>query len=341
MRLLGIETSCDETAAAVVEDGIHLLANVVASQVPLHAPHGGVVPEVAARAHLTGLLPVLREALAQAGCRWQDLDGIAVTYGPGLAGALLVGVSVAKALALALGLPLVPVNHLEGHLYANWLDAAAPPFPALGLVVSGGHSDLVAIEGHGRHRLLGGTRDDAAGEAFDKAARILGLGFPGGPAIQRAAALGDPRRYPLPKAWLVDSDDFSFSGLKTALLRQAIALGLYAPDRGPLADETMSQERADLSAAFQEAVVEVLVGKAVAAARRLGAQAVLLAGGVAANLRLRTLLRERSPVNVYVPPVILCTDNAAMIAAAGFFQLLRMPKAAGLGLDVDPGLRFA
>ena len=266
MRLLGIETSCDETAAAVVEDGVRLVANVVASQVPLHAPHGGVIPEVAARAHLTQMLPVLRETLAQANCRWEDLDAIAVTYGPGLAGALLVGLSVAKSLAVALGLPLVPVNHLEGHFYAAWLDAEAPPFPALGLVVSGGHSDLVAIDGHDRQRLLGATRDDAAGEAFDKAARILGLGFPGGPAIQRAAENGDSTRFPLPRAWLPDTDDFSFSGLKTALLRQAINLGLYEPERGPIGGEGRSQDIADLAASFQEAVADVLVAKTVAAA---------------------------------------------------------------------------
>jgi N6-L-threonylcarbamoyladenine synthase len=340
MKLLGIETSCDETAAAIVEDGVRLVANVVASQVQLHAPHGGVIPEVAARAHLTTVLPVLRETLAQAHIGWKDLDGIAVTYGPGLAGALLVGVSVAKSLAMALGLPLIPVNHLEGHFYAAWLDAEAPVFPALGLVVSGGHSDLVALGGHGRQHLLGATRDDAAGEAFDKAARILGLGFPGGPAIQRAAVSGDPSRYTLPRAWLPETNDFSFSGLKTALLRQAIVLGLYEPDRGPVGTEDRAQDVADLAASFQEAVADVLVEKTVAVARRHHVKSVILAGGVAANARLRALLRDASPIPVHVPPVALCTDNAAMIAAAGAFQRLHSPQEAYLDLDVAPGLRF-
>jgi len=217
MKILGIETSCDETAAAIVEDGTVILSNVVASQVDIHSRYGGIVPEVASRQHLLTILPVVNNALTQAKMGWQDINVIAVTYGPGLAGSLLVGVNVAKALALACRIPLIGVNHLEGHIYANWLNHNQPILPCLCLIVSGGHSDLLLMEGHGQFKKLGRTRDDAAGEAFDKGARILGLGYPGGPAIQAAAKIGAPS-IPLPRAWLKGSDDFSFSGLKTALL---------------------------------------------------------------------------------------------------------------------------
>jgi N6-L-threonylcarbamoyladenine synthase len=330
VNVLGIETSCDETAAAVVEDGRRLRGNVVASQAALHGRYGGVVPEVAARQHLAALLPVVEAALDEARCRWRDLDAIAVTAGPGLAGALLVGVSTAKALAYAKDLPLVAVNHLEAHLYANWLEepaAAPPPFPALGLIVSGGHTDLVVMEGHGKLRRVGRTRDDAAGEAFDKVARLLGLGFPGGPEIERAAARCAQPTVRLPRAWLGESNDFSFSGLKTAVLH------LVRGERGaaPPPEET--------AAAFQEAVVDVLATKTARAAARLGARAVLLSGGVAANGPLREALRARSPVPVYVPRPGLCTDNGAMVAACAAFRF--EAGRAGWDLDVSPNLPVA
>lgn len=328
MRILGIETSCDETAAGVVEDGRVLLSNVVSSQEALHAQYGGVVPEVASRQHLLALPATVEAALQRAGVGWGGIDAIAVTHGPGLAGALLTGVSYAKGLAYALGLPLVPVNHLEGHLYANWIDAPEPEFPAVSLIVSGGHTALFLATGHGAYRQLGATLDDAAGEAFDKVARLLGLGFPGGPAIQRVAAGARPRPgLELPRAWLPGTADFSFSGLKTAtlhLLRRLESEGEAAPV-------------AEIAAAFQEAVVDVLAAKTVEAAQAWHARSVLLGGGVAANLLLRQALAERSPVPVRVAPVPLCTDNGAMVAAAGYFRYLAGERAT-LDLDATPNL---
>jgi N6-L-threonylcarbamoyladenine synthase len=327
-RILGIETSCDETAAAVVVDGRRIEANVVASQEEIHRQTGGVVPETASRLHLRTLVPVLEETLATAGRGWDEIDAIAVTHGPGLAGSLLVGLNTAKAVAFARGLPLIGINHLEGHVYANWLvEGAEPEFPLVSLIVSGGHSDLVLMDGHGQYRRLGRTRDDAAGEAFDKAARMMGLGYPGGPAIQQAAEQGDPTRYPLPRAWLAGSYDFSFSGLKTAVLRTVEQAGpdLVVPD---------------LAASFQEAIVDVLATKTVEAAREHGARTIALAGGVAANLPLRARVRELSPVPVLIPPVRLCTDNAAMIAAAGHFRYVGGESSA-LDLDAIPSLPIA
>jgi N6-L-threonylcarbamoyladenine synthase len=325
MKILAIESSCDETAAAVVEDGRKILSNQIASQVEIHARYGGVVPEVASRQHLLSIIPILKQAMAEARVRWEDLSGIAVTVGPGLAGSLLVGVNVAKAAALAHNLSLIGVNHLEGHLYANWLGEKSIEFPAVCLIVSGGHSDLVLVRGHGDYAVLGRTRDDAAGEAFDKAARILDLGYPGGPAIERAAN-GGTASIPLPRAWLKGSYDFSFSGVKTALLR--------------LAEAGKISSAADAAASFQEAVVDVLVTKTVAVARERRAKQVLLAGGVAANALLRQRLVENSPLPVLVPPPILCTDNAAMIAACGHYRL-QAGKTNGLDLDVTPGLKLS
>jgi len=325
MLVLGIETSCDETAAGVVEDGRRLLANVVASQAAVHARYGGVVPEVASRHHIEAMLPVVKAALAEARCAASDLDAVAVTAGPGLAGSLLVGLNTAKSLAYAWDKPLIGVNHLEGHLYANWLQSdsvhpepvEAPPLPAIVLIVSGGHSELLLAEDHGVYRLLGRTRDDAAGEAFDKAARVLGLGFPGGPAIERAAREAGPKPPRLPRAWLGHSSDFSFSGLKTAVAR--VAAESDAP-------------RADIAAGFQTAVIDVLTRKAVDAAQQTGAACILLSGGVAANGPLRDLMRQRSPVPVFVPPPVLCTDNGAMIAAAAHY--CAAAGRAALSLDV-------
>ena len=324
MKILGIETSCDETAAAVVEDGTGILSNQIASQVEIHARYGGVVPEVASRQHLLSVIPVIERAVTEAGVSWKDLSGIAVTMGPGLAGSLLVGVNAAKAMALARGLPLIGINHLEAHIYANWLGADGIDFPVVCLIVSGGHSDLVLMKGHGDYAVLGRTRDDAAGEAFDKAARILGLGYPGGPAIEKASRQGTAS-IQLPRAWLRDSHDFSFSGVKTALLR--------------LVEAGRVSSVADAAASFQAAVVEVLVTKTVAVAKERRVKKVLLSGGVASNSWLREQLVKHSPLPVLVPPPILCTDNAAMIAACGYYRR-QAGRADGLDLDVVPSLKL-
>jgi N6-L-threonylcarbamoyladenine synthase len=345
MKILGIETSCDETAAAVVEDGSRIISNVVASQIDIHARYGGVVPEVASRQHLLTIIPVIRQAMT--GISWPDINGIAVTFGPGLAGSLLVGVNVAKALALAKKLPLTGVNHLEAHIYANWLDfspesspSTCSPydsgrragegtvrvnckvkFPCLCLVVSGGHSDLVLMKGHGQFEKLGRTRDDAAGEAFDKAARILGLGYPGGPAIEQASRSGIPN-LSLPRAWLKESHDFSFSGLKTALWHLVNKGGVSV---------------ADAAASFQLAVADVLVTKTIEAAGQLKVEQILLSGGVAANKMLTRQFLANSPVPVLIPPPHLCTDNAAMVAACGYYHF-QAGKTSGYDLDVVPSL---
>lgn len=341
--ILGIETSCDETAAAVVADGRRILSNVVASQVELHRKYGGVFPEVAARQHIVTLLPVIEEALRTAGVGWDALAAVAVTRGPGLAGSLLVGVNAAKGIAWARGLPLIGVNHLEGHVYSNWLEAEGnrpdKTFPVLVLIVSGGHTELVVMRDHGCYERLGGTVDDAAGEAFDKVARLLGLGYPGGPAIQQAAADGDPTAFAFPRAWLPDTYDFSFSGLKTAVLRAVqqlerdeTAAGRKLVPGNPLPPQVV----ADLAASFQQAVVDVLVGKTLRAAADVGATEICLCGGVAANQALREAMRREAPLPVSIPPLSLCTDNAAMIAAAGYFRAYRPPDGfRGDALDLD------
>ena len=324
MKILGVETSCDETAAAIVEDGVKVLSNEIASQVDIHARYGGIVPEVASRQHTLSIIPIISSAMTKAKTDWQELDAIAVTNGPGLAGSLLVGVNTAKAISLAHKLPLIGVNHLEGHIYANWLDDNVPEFPLLCLIVSGGHSDLVLMKGHGNYILLGRTRDDAAGEAFDKAARILGLGYPGGPVIEKAAATGKDT-IPLPRAWLKGTYDFSFSGIKTALLR--------------LAEDGKISSPADGAASFQTAIIEVLVTKTIATAQEYGVKQIILCGGVAANKALRQKLVTESPLPVLIPPMVLCTDNAAMIAACGYFRF-KAGKIADLSLDVVPNLKL-
>lgn len=339
VKILGIETSCDETAAAIVENGRNILSNVVSSQVEIHARYGGVVPEVASRQHLLSILPVVREAMKSAGTAWEDIDGIAATIGPGLAGSLLVGANMAKGMALAKGLPIAGVNHLEAHIYANWLREkpreAAPHFPLLCLIVSGGHSDLVLMRGHGKYVLVGQTRDDAAGEAFDKAARILGLGYPGGPAIEKTAREGNSAAIPLPRARLKGSYDFSFSGLKTALWRM-VETGRI----GPISSTPGAFSIPDAAASFQDAVVQALVAKTVDAVHDYGINQVLLAGGVAANRRLREVMSNACPAPVRFPGPALCTDNAAMVAACGYYRL-QAGKNAGWDLDVLPNLRLA
>jgi N6-L-threonylcarbamoyladenine synthase len=382
MLVLGIESSCDETGAALVRDGRYICANVVASQIEIHNRYGGVVPEVASRQQLAAVIPVIETTLEQAGCSWKDVDAVAATYGPGLAGSLLVGLTVGKTLALVAERPFLGVNHLEAHIYANWLrqdvpepatpktpDTLAsaylpgdPLFPLLCLVVSGAHSELVLVRTHGDYELLGQTKDDAAGEAFDKVARILGLPYPGGPSIQHAAEeavdalrqAGKPLKlatttYRLPRAWLRDTYDFSFSGLKTAVLHLAEG-AVNQQDTGEHPKQVskymrMGQEAQQvnvplLAASFQEAVVEVLAVKTRQAAQEYGVKQVLLAGGVAANTALRVRLeRELHPLGIALrfPPVAFCTDNAAMIASVAFFHLLQGTQH-GLDLDVQPGL---
>ena len=336
-RILAIESSCDETGVAVIVGGRRIDSNQVASQVALHAATGGIVPEVAARQQLRWIVPTLEAALDEAGATWSDLDAVAVTYGPGLIGSLLVGVNVAKAISAAHDLPLVGVNHIEGHIYANWLtDAPAgdplpaePPFPLLCLVVSGGHTQLVLMEDHGRYTLLGQTVDDAAGEAFDKVGRLLGLPYPGGPAIS-AAAEGAPPATRFPRARTAGPYDFSFSGLKTAVLREVDG---YRERGEPIPVD-------GLAAAFEEAVVDALATKTVAAARDHGVAAVALGGGVAANRALRSVLAERLGVDglpLLVPPPAWCTDNGAMIGAAAGFRFLAGDRT-GPGLEAVPNL---
>ena len=337
IKILGIETSCDETAAGVVVDGHNLLSNVISSQADLHSKYGGVVPEVASRQHVRDLVPVLEQAASDSGFGLEDMDAIAVTYGPGLAGSLITGVNAAKAIAYTLGIPLIGVNHLEGHIYASWLSQRDlendPGFPLACLVASGGHTDLLLMEGHGRYKLVGRSRDDAAGEAFDKAARILGLGFPGGPEIQRVSE-GATGEEALPRAWMKDTFDFSFSGLKTALLHLAQDRGIY-----PFPEDGVDQERLvrEMAAAFQESVVDVISTKLIEMAGKYKVKGLVLGGGVTANTRLREEIIRRSPMPVIVPPPILCTDNGAMIAACAYFQYQRGEES-GLEIDVDPGL---
>ena len=335
MRILGLETSCDETAAAVVEDGRRILSSVVFSQIDLHALYGGVVPEIASRAHVEACDRVIDEALRQAGLTFDDVDALAVTYGPGLVGALLTGVSCMKGLAYALGKPLIPVNHIEGHIAANFLTHPdlAPPF--LCLVVSGGHSHLVYLPDYARYELLGQTRDDAAGEAFDKAARVLGLPYPGGPRLDALAEAGDPHFLHLPEPRVEGRYDYSFSGMKTAFLNAVNQLEM----RGEGGEKL---PKADLAASFRHAVVESLVGKAMLAAKEKKVEKLAMAGGVSANRELRRRMAEeceKAGIPLYMPRLELCGDNGAMIASAAYWRYLR-GETADLTLNAVPGLRL-
>jgi N6-L-threonylcarbamoyladenine synthase len=347
--VLAIESSCDETGIALVEGGRRIHANVVASQVALHAPTGGIVPEVAARAHLRWILPVLDAALADAGATVADVDAVAVTHGPGLAGSLLVGINTAKTLAWVHGKPLVGVNHLEGHVYAAWLldpgqdDAPEPIFPLVALVVSGGHTFIVEMRDHLEYRLLGQTVDDAAGEAFDKVGRLLGLGYPGGPAIQRAASGAIQHDAAFPRAWLGDTFDFSFSGLKTAARRVVEAERLEAELAADAGTTLPAPRVAELAWGFQDSVTDVLVTKTIRAARACGARSIVLGGGVAANAALRERLlgeAEAIGIPVIIPRPALCTDNGAMIGAAAA-RRFEAGERAGLDLDARPSLPLA
>jgi N6-L-threonylcarbamoyladenine synthase len=340
MRILGIESSCDETAAAVVEDGRRLLSNVVHSQIDIHAAYGGVVPEVAARSHLEVVNPVINRALSEANLSWDDIDGIAVTYAPGLIGSLLVGTLAARTLAMIKQKPLYPVHHVEGHVYANFLNETAPTFPLLALIVSGGHSQLVLFRDHGDYELLGQTRDDAVGEAFDKVAKIIGLPYPGGPSVAKAALEGDAYKYPLPKAKLDSPYDFSFSGLKTAVLRavqREVGVDFTFPSHELPARVTDAQRR-DFAASFQRIAIETLVDKAERAFRDYKPQSVVIAGGVAANQELRRQLSDRLPIAIEYAPMELCTDNAAMIATLGCYYAEKMPSVDPREVEVVPSL---
>jgi N6-L-threonylcarbamoyladenine synthase len=346
-NILAIETSCDETAAAVIEDGTWIRSNVVASQIDIHRRYGGVFPEVASRQHILAINTVIQDAMTEARLEWSALDAVAVTYGPGLSGSLLVGVNTAKAIALSQGLPLIGVNHLAGHLYSNWLSHTNKKteiiFPSLSLIVSGGHTQLVLMRDHDDYEILGQTIDDAAGEAFDKVARLMGLGYPGGPAMQKAAQGGNPRAFKLPRAKTKNPYDFSFSGLKTAALRvvqrytdQQLDKPSDAVQKGNVAKALPVQ---NLAASVQMAIVDALVTKTKAAAEDFVVKEVLISGGVSANAVLRQEMTDRIELPVRYPPLFLCTDNAAMIGAAAYWAY-QAGQFADWDLDVLPNLRL-
>jgi N6-L-threonylcarbamoyladenine synthase len=340
MKVLGIESSCDETAAAVVENGTQLLSNVVNSQIDIHSVYGGVVPEVAARSHLEVILPVVQKALDDAECGWDDIDAIAVTYAPGLVGSLLIGSLAARTLALLKNKPLYPIHHVEAHVYANFLSKTTPVFPVLALIVSGGHSQLVLFHAHGDYELLGQTQDDAVGEAFDKVAKIIGLPYPGGPSIAKAAESGDPLAFKFPKARMQNAYDFSFSGLKTAVLRtvQAQVGVAYDFPSHQLSERVSERLRADIAASFQHIAVETLVDKAEKAFHDYAPASVVIAGGVAANQELRRQLSDRLPLHIDYAPMNLCTDNAAMIASLGYYYAQANEATDPRDLEVTPSL---
>lgn len=351
MRILGIESSCDETAAAIVEDGHRLLSNVVRTQIDIHKVYGGVVPEVAARSHIEVINPVIEEALTEASLTWDDIDGIAVTYAPGLLGSLLVGTLAARTIAHQKNIPLYPIHHVEAHVYANFITDQAdhitltlpskqPSFPMLALIVSGGHSQLVLFKNHGEYELLGQTQDDAVGEAFDKVAKIIGLPYPGGPSVAEAALKGDPKKYKLPKAKLQGAYDFSFSGLKTAVLR-AVQREVGVDTTFPsfeLSGLLNDVQRADFAASFQNTAIETLVDKAERAFHDYSPASVVIAGGVAANQELRRQLQDRLPLTIEYAPMQLCTDNGAMIATLGCFYAERAQPTSPLNFEVQPSL---
>ncbi len=330
-RILAIETSCDETACAVLENGRALIASTVASQMDMHARYGGVYPEVASRQHVLSIVPVVEETLAKAHMTIGDMNAIAATRGPGLAGSLVVGLNAAKGLALGAGLPLIGVNHLEGHIYAAWLHPAGevpppePQFPVMALLVSGGHTELNLMESHLTYKRLGATLDDAAGEAFDKVARLTGLPYPGGPSVQKTAEEGDPTAFKFPRAWLEGTYNFSFSGLKTAVLKEVKRLEA----------EGKPVPVADMAASFQAAVIEVLFEKTMMAAREYGVKDIIVGGGVSANKPLRETFLAQKEFKVHIPPLRYCTDNAAMVAAAGYFRYA-LGHTDGMEIDILP-----
>jgi N6-L-threonylcarbamoyladenine synthase len=350
MNILGIESSCDETAASVVQDGRRLLSNVVNSQIDIHTKYGGVVPEVAARSHIEVVNAVVEQALADARLDWDSIDAIAVTYAPGLVGSLLVGSLAARTLAVTKGKPLYKIHHVEGHVYANFITESEvaglvlpkqqPKFPMLALIVSGGHSQLVLFRDHGDFELLGQTQDDAVGEAFDKVAKIIGLPYPGGPSISRAALAGDDKKYTLPKARMSGKYDYSFSGLKTAVLRavqREVGVDVTFPSY-ELPGLLNDVQRADFAASFQRVAIETLVDKTVAAFKDYSPASVVIAGGVAANTELRRQLAERLPIAIEYAPIALCTDNAAMIATLGFYYAQKQAPSNPLDFEIQPSV---
>ncbi len=366
MKILGIETSCDETAASVVQDGRKLLSNVIVSQIDIHAVYGGVVPEVAARSHIEVINPVINQALTDANCTWDDIDAIAVTYAPGLIGSLLIGMLAARTLAVLHNKPIYPVHHVEAHVYANFITEvangkwnmedgkskpianskipitlhSAPSFPMLALIVSGGHSQLVLFHDHGNYELIGQTCDDAVGEAFDKVAKIIGLPYPGGPSIAKAALVGNPLAYKLPKSKLSGKYDFSFSGLKTATLRavqREVGVDFTFPSTG-LAERLDERKRNDFAASFQRIAIETLVDQTEKAFNDYKPKSVVIAGGVAANQELRRILSDRIPINIDYAPMNLCTDNAAMIASLGFYFSQKNEPSDPFELEVEPSI---
>jgi N6-L-threonylcarbamoyladenine synthase len=350
MKVLGIETSCDETAAAVVEDGYKLLSNAVASSMDLHVQYGGVVPEIAARSHIEAITPAIEQALEEASCSWDDIDAIAVTYGAGLGGSLLIGVLAARTLAITFQKPLYAINHVEAHVYANFLTSTSllgyqmrseqPEFPILAIIVSGGHSQLVMFRDHFDYTLLGQTQDDAIGEAFDKVAKMLGLPYPGGPSVSKAAVQGDPNKYKFPKAKM-GKYDFSFSGPKTAVLRQAQAeIGeRYDFPSIKLPERLSDAQKADIAASFQRTAIETIVDKAKLAYEEYQPKSVVIAGGVAANQELRSQLAETIPSPIQFPDLKLCTDNGAMTATLGCFKAMNnQPAADPYALEIEPNL---
>ena len=351
MRILGIESSCDETAAAVVEDGHLLLSNVVRTQIDIHKVYGGVVPEVAARSHIEAINPVINQALEDAHLTWDDIDGIAVTYAPGLLGSILIGTLAARTLAAQKHIPLYPIHHVEAHVYANFitdqangidltLPTSQPKFPMLALIVSGGHSQLVLFRDHGDYELLGQTQDDAVGEAFDKVAKIIGLPYPGGPSIAEAAKAGDPKKYKLPKAKMQGAYDFSFSGLKTAVLRavqREVGKDFTFPSH-ELPALVNDELRHNMAASFQYTAIKTLVNKTFQAYNDLSPASVVIAGGVAANLELRRQLSDKLPISIEYAPIQLCTDNAAMIATLAYYRSKIDSPANALDFEVQPSL---
>ena len=340
MKILGIESSCDETAAAIVEDGKKILSNVVVSQIDIHKECGGVIPEIAARSHIEAINPVINKALAEANLTIDDIDAIAVTYAPGLIGSLLIGTLAARTLAILHHKPLVKVQHVEGHVYANFLNEKQPEFPLLALIVSGGHSQLVLFKDHGNYELLGQTNDDAIGEAFDKVAKILGLPYPGGPAIARAAKDGDKFKYHLPDAKLKHPYDFSFSGLKTAVLRavqKEVGVSYDFPSF-KLKDKLKTSEINDFAASFQYTAIKTLVTKTVKAYNEFQPKSVVIAGGVAANQELREQLKAALPIDIDYAPINLCTDNAAMIATLGYYKFINDKVTDPYELEVIPSI---
>lgn len=342
MLILGIESSCDETAAAVVKDGKQLLSNVVASQVDIHKEYGGVVPEIAARSHIEVINPVIDQAIEEAGVSWDDIDAIGVTVGAGLSGSLLIGSLAARTLAIVKNKPIYGINHVLAHLYVNYLNDTPPEFPALGLIVSGGHSQLALIEDHYKYRLIGQTQDDAVGEAFDKVAKILGLEYPGGPSIAKAAESGDPHKYKLPIARLDNPYDFSFSGPKTATLRliQKICGKDYTFPSFKLAELLNEQQVNDIAASFQYTAIKTLVQASKKAYQEFSPKSFIIGGGVAASKELRSQLSEALPFEVNYPPMNLCTDNAAMVATLTHYQAQYKGADDPYSLDVNPVLKM-